>query len=61
MTAAEDELDFANALRGAALNADALHERTAARHLWREARDLYVAAEIPARVEESDRQVARLS
>jgi tetratricopeptide (TPR) repeat protein len=60
-TADPDELDFANALRGAALNADVLDERTAARHLWREARALYASAEIVAGVEESDRQVARLS
>jgi len=56
-----DDLDFANALRGAALNADALHERATALARWREARDYYAAAEIPAGVEESDRQVARLS
>jgi tetratricopeptide (TPR) repeat protein len=54
-------LDFANALRGAALAKAALGKRDEARSLFGQVRDLYAKLGIDAGVAESDRVLARLA
>jgi tetratricopeptide (TPR) repeat protein len=58
--AAPDMLDFANALRPAALLRHALGDRAAARQLFAEARDRYREAGIDAGVQECERHLAQL-
>jgi tetratricopeptide (TPR) repeat protein len=58
---APDALDFANALRPAALLKHALGDRAAARQLFSDARDRYRDAGIAAGVEECARHLAQLA
>jgi tetratricopeptide (TPR) repeat protein len=53
-------LDLANTLRGFALLEGAVGHREA-KSLWQEARGLYESVNVEAGVQESDRQIARLS
>lgn len=54
-------LDVANAMRAAALIAEALDERDAARHFWTQAQNLYVEATgAESGVSEADRRLAAL-
>jgi tetratricopeptide (TPR) repeat protein len=53
-------LDLANALRGYALLQEDLGEKQEAVALWREARELYAAANVQAGVDEGDRRIERL-
>ena len=54
-------LDFANALRPAALMKEHDGDEAGARQLWSEARALYQAAEVQAGVDECSRHLARLT
>ena len=58
--AAQNSLDFANALRPAALLKETVGDRTAARQLFSEARDRYREAGVAAGVQECSRHLARL-
>jgi tetratricopeptide (TPR) repeat protein len=54
-------LDLANALRGFALLQGEIGENEQAKSLWQEARSLYESVNVQAGVEESERQIARLT
>jgi hypothetical protein len=54
-------LDAANALRGAALNAERLGRRVEARQLWSQARDRYAELDIGPGVEEAEMALTRLT
>jgi len=54
-------LDLANTIRGFALLRGAAGEQEEAKLLWQEARQLYASADVQAGVEESERQIARLT
>jgi tetratricopeptide (TPR) repeat protein len=54
-------LDLANAIRGYALLRGAAGEAEESKSLWKEARELYGSVKVEAGVQESDRQIARLS
>ena len=54
-------LDLANTIRGFALLRAAAGEREEAKLLWQEARQLYASINVEAGVEESERQIARLT
>ncbi len=54
-------LDLANTLRGFALLKGAVGEAEESTSLWREARGLYASVGVEAGVQESDRQIARLT
>jgi tetratricopeptide (TPR) repeat protein len=53
-------LELANAIRGFALLKDARGERTQARALWSEAKELYATGNLPAGVAECSERLARL-
>jgi tetratricopeptide (TPR) repeat protein len=54
-------LDLANAIRGFALLKGAVGEAEESKLLWREARGLYESVNVEPGVQESDRQIARLT
>jgi tetratricopeptide (TPR) repeat protein len=54
-------LDMANAIRGYSLLQGEFGKSEEAIALWREARALYAAVNVPAGVEDCERQIARLS
>lgn len=54
-------LDLANTIRGFALLRGAVGEAEESKFLWQEARGLYASVNVEAGVDESDRQIARLS
>jgi tetratricopeptide (TPR) repeat protein len=54
-------LDFANALRGAALLQEQIGRPQHAAQLWKEAEGLYREANVDAGVEEASRRLERLS
>ena len=54
-------LDLANAIRGFALLRGTAGEVEEAKILWQEARALYESANVPAGVQESEAQIARLT
>jgi len=53
-------LDLANAIRGFALLREEAGEGEESKSLWREARSLYQAVNVPAAVEECQRRIERL-
>jgi hypothetical protein len=56
--AATGKLDLANTLRGYALLREDTGDPAAARAMWLEARDIYLAVEVQAEIEEADQRIA---
>ncbi len=53
-------LDFANAIRRLAILRELLGDKDSALALWKETRELYLAADIASGVDESEQNIARL-